>query len=520
MSGSALVLAAHGSRRDPAANALVRRLAQAVRERRLFDEVAVAFHQGEPGFDTVLDELASEAVTVVPVMTSAGHYADVVLPEGLGRNRRFAEVRLRITPPVGSHAGVAPLVARRVSELLREQHLPRGESTLLLVGHGTRRHPASRDTTLGLADTLRRRRVAGEVVAGFIDDEPGLPEAMAAAPPGPLLVLPFLIGGGAHAADDIPAALGLEPGAAPLAGRVGGRRIVVDHPVGTLPGLVDVIVDLARRHPPAPPRLGRRGGRIVTGPAGTVHLVGGGPGDPGLITARGLELLRRADVVVHDRLIGPELLHEAGGGAELVDVGKGAGHAALSQGEINRLLVTRARDGRVVVRLKGGDPFVFGRGSEELAACREAGIRCEVVPGVSSAIAGPAAAGIPVTARGIARSFAVVTAHEAGDAAHDVAPLAGVDTIVVLMGRASLPGFTASLVAAGRDPQTPAACIQSATTAAQRVTVATLGTIAEAAERDGLEAPVVTVIGEVVRLGTAGVTSDPVLAPVLALAQA
>ncbi len=529
MSGSALVLAAHGSRRDPAANALVRRLAQSVRERRLFDEVAVAFHQGEPGFDTVLDELESEAVTVVPVMTSAGHYADVVLPEGLSRNRRFTAVRLRITPPVGSHAGVAPLVARRVSELLRDQALPRGETTLLLVGHGTRRHAASRETTLQLADTLRRRRVAGEVVAGFIDDDPGLQEALASAPAGPVLVLPFLIGGGAHAAEDIPAALGLEPGAIPLAGRVGGRRIAVDHPVGTLPGLVDVIVDLARRHPPAPPRLTRRGGRIVRGPEGTmspgpvplgtVHLVGGGPGDPGLITAKGLELLRRADVVVHDRLIGPELLHEARGGAELVDVGKGAGHAALSQEEISRLLVARARDGRQVVRLKGGDPFVFGRGSEELAACREAGIRCEVVPGVSSAVAGPAAAGIPVTARGIARSFAVVTAHEAGDAAHDMAPLAAVDTIVVLMGRASLPGLTASLVAAGRDPDTPAACIQSATTAAQRVTVATLATIAEAAERDGLEAPVVTVIGEVVRLGTAGVTTDPVLAPVLALAR-
>jgi uroporphyrin-III C-methyltransferase len=276
--------------------------------------------------------------------------------------------------------------------------------------------------------------------------------------------------------------------------------------VGTLPGVVDVIVDLARRHPPAPPRLTRRGGRPARLTTGTVHLVGGGPGDPGLITARGLELLRRADVVVHDRLISPELLHEAGVGAELVDVGKGPGHTALSQEEIDRLLVDRARAGKEVVRLKGGDPFVFGRGSEELLACREAGVRCEIVPGVSSAIAGPAAAGIPVTARGIARSFAVVTAHQAGETAeHDVAPLAGVDTIVVLMGRSSLPSFTAKLVAAGRHPDTPAACIQSATTPAQRVTIATLATIAAAAERDGLEAPVVTVIGEVARMGVEGV---------------
>ncbi|HJR49731.1 MAG TPA: uroporphyrinogen-III C-methyltransferase, partial [Gemmatimonadales bacterium] len=218
-------------------------------------------------------------------------------------------------------------------------------------------------------------------------------------------------------------------------------------------------------------------------------------------------LLRRAEVVVHDRLVGPALLDEARPGAELVDVGKGRGHAALSQEEINRLLVLRALAGRTVVRLKGGDPFVFGRGSEELEACRAAGVPCEVVPGVSSAIAGPAAAGIPVTARGVARSFTVVTAHQAGDSsATDLRQLVGVDTIVVLMGRSGLPGFTVDLIAAGRHPDTPAACIQSATTPDQRVTIATLSTIAAAAERDGLEAPIVTVIGEVAKMGAAGLS--------------
>ncbi len=517
MSGGALVLAAHGSRRDHAANALIRRLAQAVRERRLFDEVAAAFHQGEPGFETVLDELAAEAVTVVPVMTSSGYYADEILPEALGRNQRYSSLRLRQTPPVGAHPGIAPLVARRVSELLRESGLSRSETTLLLAGHGTRRSPASRDTTLQLAETLRRRGVARSVVVGFLEDDPELPEALALAPAGPVLVIPFLIGGGGHASGDIPAALGLEPGELPVSGRAGGRRIVVDHAVGTLPGLVDLIVDLARRHPPPPPRLTRRGGRPARVITGTVHLVGGGPGDPGLITARGLELLRRADVVVHDRLTGPELLHEARAGAELVDVGKGAGHAALSQEEINRLLVVRARSGRDVVRLKGGDPFVFGRGSEELAACRTAGVPCEVVPGVSSAIAGPAAAGIPVTARGIARSFAVVTGHQAGDGPEpEVAWLVAVDTIVVLMGRSSLPAFTARLIEAGRDPHTPAACIQSATTPAQRVALATLATIAEVAEREGLEAPVVTVIGEVARMASEGVVPVGIMAAEIA----
>jgi uroporphyrin-III C-methyltransferase len=236
-----------------------------------------------------------------------------------------------------------------------------------------------------------------------------------------------------------------------------------------------------------------------------VHLVGGGHGDPGHITSRGLELVRGADVEVHDRLIAHELLREARAGAELIDVGKGVGLAPYSQEEINALLVAHARSGRTVVRLKGGDPFVFGRGSEEAAACREAGVKVFVVPGVSSAIAGPAAVGIPVTARGLARSFAVVTGHQAGPDGEtfDLRGLAAVDTLVVLMGRASLGPLAAQLIEAGRDPSTPAACIQSATTPEQRVTRATLATIADAADRDGLEAPVVTVIGAVAALDDA-----------------
>jgi uroporphyrin-III C-methyltransferase len=496
-SGRALVIAAHGSRRDPAANGLVRRVAESIRSRRLFDEVAVAFHQGEPGFDTVLEELAADEVTVVPFMTSGGHYSDVVLPAALERSRRYAEVRLRITPPVGGHPGVAPLVARRVSELLRDHALDRDATSLLLVGHGTRRHLQSRDTTLELAATLQRRRVAREVLAGFLDDEPSVVQALGRASAGTTIVLPFLVGGGSHAEEDLPNLLGLPAGAAPLTGERDGRLVLLDRAIGTLPGLAEIVIDLARRHTPPPPKLRRRGGREVgIKPPGSVHLVGAGPGDPELITVRGLALLRRADVVVHDRLMGFELLREARPDAVLVDVGKGPGHSPLSQEEINRLLVERARGGETVVRLKGGDPFVFGRGSEELAACRDAGVYCDVVPGITSAIAGPAAAGIPVTARGVARSFAVITAQQASGEV-DVAPLALVDTLVVLMGRASLAPLARRLVEAGRDPATPAACIQSATTAYQRVVLATLGTIAEAAEREGLEAPVVTVIGEV-----------------------
>jgi uroporphyrin-III C-methyltransferase len=422
----------------------------------------------------------------------------------LAKNRRFTAVRLRQTPPVGTHPGVAPLVARRVTEVLRDRHLERDEVAVVLAGHGTRRHPQSRAATEQLADVLRRRRVAGQVLAAFLDDDPPLDQVAAEVRRSVLLVVPFLIGGGTHALEDLPALVGLPPDGS-LEGRVAGRRVLIDGAIGGYPGLGEIILDLARKHtpPPAPrfrPRLMIEGRK-----SGAVHLVGGGPGDPGLITSRGLALLRSADVVVHDRLIGPELLGEARADAELIDVGKGPGHAPYGQDQINALLVSRARQGRTVLRLKGGDPFVFGRGSEEAAACREAKVPVYVVPGVSSAIAGPAAAGIPVTARGLARSFAVVTAHGAGPDGGDVDPsgLAGVDTLVVLMGRAGLERFTAGLIAAGRDPATPAACIQRATMPEQRVTRATLGTIAAAADRDGLENPIVTVIGAVAALGCA-----------------
>ena len=496
-----LVLAAHGSRRDPAANALVRRIAETLRGRRLYHEVAVAFHQGEPGFHNVLDELEGDEVTVVPFLTSAGHYTRVVLPEALSRNRRFAEVRLRVTPPVGTHAGIGPLVARRVTQLMRERGLERGSVSLALVGHGTRQHPESRDTTLKLAETLRRRRVAGEVLAAFIDDDPPLDALLETAALPHLIVVPFLIGGGSHVSEDIPRLLGCGD-SVPGLPTPDSRLLQVDQAIGTYPGLVDIIIDLARRHvPPPAPRFRPR---LVCAPRrepGTVDLVGGGPGDAGLITVRGLELLRRADVVVHDRLIGAELLQETRPDAVLVDVGKGPGHAPYSQAEINRLLIDYASSGQAVVRLKGGDPFVFGRGSEEVAACEGAGIPVRVVPGVTSAVAAPAAAGIPLTARGVAQSFTVVTGQSAGGIDLPALPVLPEHTLVILMGRANLAALTARLIAEGHDPSTPAACIQSATTAEQRVTRATLATIAEAAERDGLESPVVTVIGAVAGLG-------------------
>jgi uroporphyrin-III C-methyltransferase len=234
--------------------------------------------------------------------------------------------------------------------------------------------------------------------------------------------------------------------------------------------------------------------------SGSVWLVGAGPGDPELITVRGLRCLRRADAVIYDRLVSPELLDEAQPGAEKIFVGKEAGSCLWRQEEINALLISLAREGRTVVRLKGGDPFVFGRGGEEALACRAAGVPCEVVPGVTSATSVPALAGIPVTHRAVAGSFAVVTGHCMSHDRMDWEALARLDTLVVLMGLARLPEIAALLCAAGRAPGTPAAVISRGTLPDERVVVGTLEDIAERAAAAGLEAPATLVVGEVVRL--------------------
>ena len=197
--------------------------------------------------------------------------------------------------------------------------------------------------------------------------------------------------------------------------------------------------------------------------AGHVWLVGGGPGDPGLVTVAGIDALRRAEVVLYDRLAPAALLEECPPDAERIDVGKAPGRTPLSQDEINAALVAHGRAGKRVVRLKGGDPFVFGRGGEELSALTTAGIPATVVPGVTSAIGGLAAAGIPITHRGVAASFAVVTGHEdPAKPAEQVrwAQLAtATDTLVVLMGVGRLEAIAAALIAGGRSAATPAALV-------------------------------------------------------------
>ena len=255
---------------------------------------------------------------------------------------------------------------------------------------------------------------------------------------------------------------------------------------GDIEGARGRIEELIGPHPLSPSPFGR---------GGTVSLVGAGPGDPGLITAKGLELLRSADVVVYDRLVSHALLAQAPAEAERILRG-------TDQEDVNALLIKRAREGLNVVRLKGGDPFVFGRGAEECAALRAAGVPYQVVPGVTSATGVPAAAGIPVTHRGVASAFAVVAGHECeGPSDLDWEALARVPTLVVLMGLSALPDIVARLRAQGAAPDTPVAVIASGTLPEQRTVVGSLGDIADLVAGAGLEPPATVVIGEVVRVG-------------------
>jgi uroporphyrinogen III methyltransferase / synthase len=241
----------------------------------------------------------------------------------------------------------------------------------------------------------------------------------------------------------------------------------------------------------------------------TVFLVGAGPGDPGLLTRRGEALLRAADVVVYDRLASPALLELARAEAELVDVGKAPGRAAMTQDEINALLVERGRAGKHVVRLKGGDPFVFGRGGEEAEACIAADVAFEVVPGVTSAIAAAAYAGIPVTHRGVSTSVTIVTGHEdptkaGSDTDWEALARAG-GTLVILMGAGRLQEIAKALIAGGRSEATPVAAVRWGTRPEQHTVRATLATVADA----GVEAPSAIVVGDVAALNFAWFEERP-----------
>jgi len=238
--------------------------------------------------------------------------------------------------------------------------------------------------------------------------------------------------------------------------------------------------------------------------SGKVYLVGAGPGDPGLMTLKGLERLRQADVVVYDRLVDESILKEAPLKAERIYVGKASSRHTMKQEAINQLLSEKAREGKTVVRLKGGDPFVLGRGGEEAEALALNHIPFEVVPGVSSAVAVPAFAGIPVTHRGVASSFTVVTGHKASDKGEPSIAwdklATGTDTLVILMGIGNLANLIDQLIKNNRHPSTPVAVITQGTTPHQRCVTGTLRDIVERVKSEDLRPPSVIVVGDVVNL--------------------
>ncbi|NLJ77418.1 MAG: uroporphyrinogen-III C-methyltransferase [Peptococcaceae bacterium] len=237
---------------------------------------------------------------------------------------------------------------------------------------------------------------------------------------------------------------------------------------------------------------------------GVVYLVGAGPGDPKLITVKGLECIQKSDVIIYDRLVDKKILSFAGPGTELIYAGKSPGCHTLGQMDINRLLIEKALNGKIITRLKGGDPFLFGRGGEEAESLAEAGVPFEIVPGVTSAIAAAAYAGIPVTHRDYTSTLAMITGNEdplKGDPSIDWPKIStGAGTLVFLMGMANLPHITKQLIENGRSPQTPAAVVRWGTTPKQRTLIGTLADISEQAVNAGLTNPALIIIGEVVSL--------------------
>lgn len=231
---------------------------------------------------------------------------------------------------------------------------------------------------------------------------------------------------------------------------------------------------------------------------GKVYLVGAGPGDPELLTLKAVRALQEADVILYDRLVGPEVLTFAAPQAERIYVGKEAGEQHLVQEQIMALLVAYARQGKTVVRLKGGDPLVFGRGGEEWQVLRERGVTVELIPGISSAVAVPGRAGIPLTFRGMATAFAVVTGHCQKGRSQDWSRYAGIDTLVILMGVTQRASIAQALIEAGRPPEEPVAFIERGTTPQERVVVTTLAAVAHG--RVDVRSPAVFVVGQVVKL--------------------
>lgn len=360
---------------------------------------------------------------------------------------------------------------------------------ILIVGHGSRRAEANED----VREVARRIGEHGHfprIQAAFLEIEhPNVSEGFARLVQRgakEIIVHPYFLSPGRHTRGDLPREVN------EVASRYPNVSYRITEPLSAHPLVVAASIDRIRE------TSGDRSSE-----RGKVYLVGAGPGDPGLLTLRARDLLTSCDVILYDYLVEPDILQLTSSHAELIAVGKVGRTRCTPQTVINQLLITHARAGKRVVRLKGGDPFLFGRGGEEAEALHSASIPFEIVPGVSSALAVPAYAGIPLTHRGLSSSVAVVTGAHAHDGACNPKTLTQValaDTLVVLMGVANIRQIARNVVEAGRSEDTPVAVIRWGTYETQQVVTGTLSSIANEVENAGLRSPALIVVGDVVRL--------------------
>ncbi|MEJ7708926.1 MAG: uroporphyrinogen-III C-methyltransferase [Pyrinomonadaceae bacterium] len=371
-------------------------------------------------------------------------------------------------------------------------------AAVLVIGHGSRRREAN-DDVRNVARLIGERGGFPLVRAAFLEiEQPSIEEGFASLVEQgacDITVHPYFLSPGRHTRGDVPVEVREAAAKHP--------HVVyrITEPLSAHPLVIAASIERIRESEgqqfSSLPRL-----EATHAVAGRVYIVGAGPGDPGLLTIKARDLLASCDTVVYDYLVNPEILRYSPPHAEHVYVGKVGGGRQTPQDEINRLLVAHALTGKSVVRLKGGDPFIFGRGAEEAEALTEAGVAFEVVPGITSAIAVPAYAGIPLTHRSLSSSVAVVTGTRAAMEEENSlsASACRADTLVILMGISHLREIAAKLLAAGRAPDTPVAVIRWGTYEGQQTVVGDLTNIAVRAEASNLRAPAVIVVGETVRL--------------------
>lgn len=371
------------------------------------------------------------------------------------------------------------------------------ECGVLVVGHGSRREEANHDVREAAVQIARRGRFP-LVQAAFLEiEQPDISagfKRLVQQGARSITVHPYFLSPGRHTRGDLPREVSAVAADFPnVSYRI--TEPLAAHPLVIAASVERILETIDYSKASGTPHF--------TASHGKVYLVGAGPGDPGLLTVKARDLLSSCDVVIYDYLVNPEILGLVPAPAERIYVGKVGGGRQTPQNQINSLLIDQALSGKRVVRLKGGDPFLFGRGGEEAEALRAAGVSFEVVPGISSALAVSAYAGIPLTHRGLSSSVAVVTGARSGDGAHErraFRDLASADTIVVLMGVSHLHEIAHDLTTAGRSEETPVAIVRWGTYSGQQTVTGTLRTIAGEAERAAMRAPAVIIVGEVVRM--------------------